>query len=192
MTTKAPPGFSTVPVNETYVSDFFPGYDSIDIRSITADFIKPDGFSQRNQQLIIDVLEVLENDSEKLGEFKKTSSEFRNGQTGPGTYYTNCAIILGSKNFQKLFIQLVTLLPDIRKQQELLIAHKHACKAQRKREDFSDILDTCVHCKQVILCTDADSHYQAHRVSDQEFPTLGMGASKKSSKQSAGKWARPK
>ena len=187
---KAPPGF--VAIKPSAADELFPKFYNVDLDSISATYEKPPAFQERNKQLIADVLEALDNDQTSFTEFKELSGAFRRNDLGPAAYYCSCAKSMGEEKFQDIFVQLVSLLPDIRKQQELLIAHKHAMKSMKMNMAFdwsSDRLTICKQCYQVILNEDVDSHFSAHMFSNNDFPSLG---GKCTTATSGNNWVRAK
>lgn len=109
------------------------------------------------------------------------------GVISAAQYYKSCRDLLG-ENFQKIFNELLVLLPDTAKQQELLSAHtdfrgqerlpgtkakknkKNAWQASTQPAD----LDCCVcsTCQQVLANGDFDSHQALHTARDDDFPSL--------------------
>lgn len=78
--------------------------------------------ASRNQSFIEDVKLFLGHDKEKFAEFKTLSGKFRQGRCSAQEYYTNCTMLFGC-NFNYIFNELVSLLPDPDKQTELLAVH---------------------------------------------------------------------
>lgn len=107
------------------------------------------------------------------------------GLISAAQYYKSCRELLG-ENFKKIFSELLVLLPDTVKQQELLSAHndfrlkerqssnkpKKNKKTVWQTEPSSD-LDCCVcpTCKQVLTPQDVVTHKALH-IEDEEFPSL--------------------
>lgn len=109
------------------------------------------------------------------------------GVISAAQYYKSCRDLLG-ENFQKIFNELLVLLPDTAKQQELLSAHtdfrgqerlpgtkakknkKNAWQASTQQAD----LDCCVcpTCQQVLANGDLRSHQALHTARDDDFPSL--------------------
>lgn len=96
-------------------------------------------------------------------EFRKYSDLFRQDELPPKKYYAHCKEILGS-HFEDIFPELLVLLPDIQKQQELYQAHDGASKKN---------LLVCQKCQQVILNRELTDHYRYHSL-DNHFPSLGQ------------------
>ncbi|KAJ1096042.1 hypothetical protein NDU88_001191, partial [Pleurodeles waltl] len=142
-----PPGFSTVAVLTSRpppppglsapVSKPPPGFSNIQPATVvpepvvtspkeplftTGSYLVPDHFQQRNIQLIQSIKEFLQSDESKFNEFKTHSGKFRQGLIDAPKYYKCCRELLG-ENFMRIFNELLVLLPDNGKQQELLSAH---------------------------------------------------------------------
>lgn len=180
-------------------------------------YLVPENFRERNLQLIQSIRDFLQSDEARFGKFKSHSGEFRQvsqagvwganavtvgaqpslGMTGFGSgwqgvisaaqYYKSCRDLLG-ENFQKIFNELLVLLPDTAKQQELLSAHTHfrgrerppGTKAKKNKKSAWQGsarpagLDCCVcpTCQQVLAHGDVSSHQALHAAQDHDFPSL--------------------
>ncbi len=210
---RAPPGFGPGPkVNKPP-----PGFAvNVPINSVPPDlpldYIQPDNYTERNFALLEKIKSFLEYDSAKLMVFKTVSGEFRRSKITPVEYYGHCLDLLGD-NLQKIFSELVSLLPDVVKQQELLEAsndHKILQK-QKKADKVLKISDskgqsnrkttaskawgstaehsTCTQCGQVMLKADMEAHLNSH----QDFPSLSASVGTKSkSLMAPSSWARIK
>ena len=86
----------------------------------------------RNQKLVETIQKLLGYDKEKFSEFKVLSGSFRKGDCSGDEYFTKCCTLFGS-NIGIVFNELVDLLPDKEKRQELLHAHQDA-KIRAKQE----------------------------------------------------------
>lgn len=102
-------------------------------------------------------------------------------------YYKSCRDLLG-ENFQKIFNELLVLLPDTAKQQELLSAHTDfrsrqkppGTKSKKNKKSMWQAstqpagLDCCVcpTCQQVLAQGDVSSHQALHAARDDDFPSL--------------------
>ncbi|CAH1986358.1 unnamed protein product [Acanthoscelides obtectus] len=122
----------------------------------------PVNFHARNQNLIKKVMSILNSDTIK--EFKTYSDLFRNGGFPTDNYYAHCKQVLGS-NFEEIFPELLVLLPDIDKQQELFRVYDGKGKK---------LLVICENCKQVIYRKELTEHYSYHTL-DSQFPSLDVG-----------------
>lgn len=146
----------------------------------------PENFRERNLQLIQSIRDFLQSDEARFSKFKSQSGEFRQGVISAAQYYKSCRDLLG-ENFQKIFNELLVLLPDTAKQQELLSAHTHfrgrerppGTKAKKKKSAWQASarpagLDCCVcpTCQQVLAHGDVSSHQALHAAQDNDFPSL--------------------
>ncbi|KAH1025482.1 E3 ubiquitin-protein ligase ZNF598 [Dendroctonus ponderosae] len=123
---------------------------------------QPRNFMNRNQNLIKRIMEVL-NDNDLMRDFKTLSDSFRHGTTDARKYYERCQIILGNK-FDEIFSELLILLPDIEKQQDLYNQMSGKTK---------DSVVVCENCKQIIFKRELSEHYDYHKL-ENHFPALGM------------------
>ncbi|XP_057202129.1 E3 ubiquitin-protein ligase ZNF598 [Triplophysa rosa] len=184
---KPPPGFTGIALNSNVVE---PTVSAVN-RSTPAigSYLIPENFQQRNMDLIQSIKNVLQNDETKFNEFKNYSGQFRQGILPAVQYYKSCQELLG-ENFNRVFNELLVLLPDTRKQQELLTAHgdfkalekqqqswkpkKNKKKAwQTDNTSISLELDcqVCPTCKQVLALKDFNTHKTLHN-GDDDFPSL--------------------
>lgn len=185
---KPPPGFSGLPsphpacVPSTTTTTKAPR-----LTPAPRAYLVPENFRERNLQLIQSIKDFLQSDESRFSEFKSHSGEFRQGVISAAQYYKSCRDLLG-ENFQKIFNELLVLLPDTAKQQELLSAHtdfrgqerlpgtkarknkKNAWQASTQQAD----LDCCVcpTCQQVLANGDFRSHQALHTARDDDFPSL--------------------
>ncbi|VCW79482.1 unnamed protein product [Gulo gulo] len=150
-------------------------------------YLVPENFRERNLQLIQSIKDFLQSDEARFGKFKSHSGEFRQGVISAAQYYKSCRDLLG-ENFQKIFNELLVLLPDTAKQQELLSAHTHfrgrerppGTKAKKNKKSAWQGstrpagLDCCVcpTCQQVLAHGDVSSHQALHAAQDHDFPSL--------------------
>ncbi|XP_066432750.1 E3 ubiquitin-protein ligase ZNF598 isoform X2 [Eleutherodactylus coqui] len=149
-------------------------------------YLIPENFQQRNIYLINSIKDYLHSDESKFNEFKSHSGKFRQGLISASEYYKSCRQLLG-ENFSLIFNELLVLLPDNAKQQELLAAHqelrleqkqssnksKKSKKAAWKTDSSSPELDysTCPTCSQVLSPQDIAYHKTSH-LEDNDFPSL--------------------
>ncbi|KAM4024355.1 E3 ubiquitin-protein ligase ZNF598 [Anomaloglossus baeobatrachus] len=152
----------------------------------TRTYLIPENFQQRNIYLINSIKDFLHSDESKFNEFKSHSGKFRQGLISASEYYKSCRQLLG-ENFSLIFNELLVLLPDNGKQQELLSAHqelrieqrqssnksKKSKKAAWKTDSSSPELDysTCPSCSQVLAPQDVAYHKTLH-LEDNDFPSL--------------------
>ncbi|XP_019476164.1 E3 ubiquitin-protein ligase ZNF598 [Meleagris gallopavo] len=179
---KPPPGFAVIP--STSISE--PVTTSLnEAKSSQGTYLIPENFQQRNIQLIQSIKEFLQSDESKFNKFKTHSGQFRQGLISAAEYYKSCRELLGD-NFKKIFNELLVLLPDTVKQQELLSAHndfkikeKQSSNKSKKNKknvwqtDSNSDLDCCIcpTCKQVLTQQDIVTHKALH-IEDEEFPSL--------------------
>ncbi|XP_051878197.1 E3 ubiquitin-protein ligase ZNF598 isoform X2 [Pristis pectinata] len=180
---KPPPGFTGVPLNSNISEPMIPApKQSLPSSSI---YLIPENFQQRNVELIQSINSFLHNDETKFNKFRTQSGQFRQGLISAAEYYRSCREILG-ENFLKIFNELLVLLPDTAKQQELLSAHKdlrmqekpvsNKSKKNKKNAWQTSVnleLDcqVCPTCHQVLTQKDFVTHKTSH-FEDDEFPTL--------------------
>ncbi|XP_016361539.1 zinc finger protein 598-like [Sinocyclocheilus anshuiensis] len=183
---KPPPGFTGIPLNSN-VESSMPAVDRV--TPAIGPYLIPDNFQQRNMDLIQSIKNYLQNDETKFNEFKNYSGQFRQGIIPAVQYYKSCQELLG-ENFNRVFNELLVLLPDTRKQQELLIAHgdfkalekqqegskpkKNKKKAWQTGTTSNSVeLDcqVCPTCKQVLALKDFNTHKTLH-IGDDDFPSL--------------------
>ncbi|XP_045497723.1 E3 ubiquitin-protein ligase ZNF598 [Colias croceus] len=111
-------------------------------------YMPPANFESRNRALVKKFAAAL-GTSDAVEDFKVASRAFRDSIIGAEEFYQHCKTALGSK-FEELFPELVALLPDIAKQQELVVGKNISA------------LDVCSTCGQVISIADTISHDTAH------------------------------
>ena len=145
----------------------------------------PTNYQERNKELITTIQGIL--GQEKFLTFKAQSGEFRRGVIDASEYYKTCSQLFG-QNLKRVFHELVALLPDPEKQQQLLTAFNDAKvlakqtgenivqitnKSNEKATPWQkvDSFTSCPHCKQFLSHNDLESHLKVH-ATDQEFPTL--------------------
>ncbi|XP_010148105.1 PREDICTED: zinc finger protein 598, partial [Eurypyga helias] len=179
---KPPPGFTVIP--STNVPE--PVTTSLkEPKPCHGSYLIPENFQQRNIQLIQSIKEFLQSDESKFNKFKTHSGQFRQGLISAAQYYKSCRELLGD-DFRKIFNELLVLLPDTVKQQELLSAHndfrnkeKQSSNKPRKNKknawqtDSNSELDCwiCPTCRQVLTPRDVVTHKALH-IEDEEFPSL--------------------
>lgn len=163
---KPPPGFHNFPVlnnaisnDLTFTNSTGQSYSIIPRQQ----FFHPPNFKVRNQVLVEKFKAVLKN-SEEIQQFKVYSDMFRVGEIPAEKYYDHCQHFMDSE-FNKLFPELLVLLPNVQKQQELYKIHKSLVKTKG--------LEVCGHCEQVVLKSDLRNHLSSH-VLDNHFPVLNQ------------------
>lgn len=115
------------------------------------------------------------------------------GVMSAAQYHHSCKELLGD-NFNSIFNELLVLLPDISKQQELLTAHRDFRATDKKSDtgrrnknkknkahqgpstgaNAAAELDcqVCPTCTQVLAPKDFNSHKSLHIRDNEEFPSL--------------------
>uniref|UniRef100_A0A1B0D2D5 ZNF598/HEL2 PAH domain-containing protein n=1 Tax=Phlebotomus papatasi TaxID=29031 RepID=A0A1B0D2D5_PHLPP len=106
--------------------------------------------------------------SAAVKEFHNISQMFVKNKYNPEPYYEHCLVALGDK-FNDVFPELLALLPDIGKQQELFLVHVQREKGLNRMGEA--IIDVCSICKQVLVRNDLFAHLQAHKL-ESNFPLL--------------------
>jgi len=122
---------------------------------------QPPNSQLRNECLLKKISDDLSHTPEKLQEFKNVSRNFRSSIISAAEYYSKCLEILGEVGLH-IFPELVSLLPDITKQQELLAIHNIQQNSNLKRKNNfknkNNVLSSCDSCNQVLLVGDCASH----------------------------------
>lgn len=185
---KPPPGFGSQhfeACNESTVQ-----YKAL---PMTADlgnyqYSPPNGFQERNRMLIGTIQSFCAEESTQFSDFKYLSGEFRRSEITASQYYNQCGDILGKENFLEIFPELLALLPDIDKQQELLTVFMQS-ECMKKDDKVLKISGksksakgawtktesaflTCQTCQQVLGRKDYNDHVSQHNL-DTDFPSLG-------------------
>uniref|UniRef100_A0A3B5MI60 RING-type E3 ubiquitin transferase n=1 Tax=Xiphophorus couchianus TaxID=32473 RepID=A0A3B5MI60_9TELE len=187
---KPPPGFTGIALNSNVVEPAV----SLPPKMPTNGYLVPDDFQQRNLELIKSIKKLLHHDESSFNQFKNYSAQFRQSVISAAQYHRSCKDLLGD-NFNSIFNELLVLLPDTGKQQELLTAHAD-CKALEKQSGASGgkknknkknawqmpattantaaELDcqVCPTCRQVLAPKDFNSHKTLHITESEEFPSL--------------------
>ncbi|XP_078692873.1 E3 ubiquitin-protein ligase ZNF598-like [Branchiostoma floridae x Branchiostoma belcheri] len=159
--TKAPPGFQPYTAPEPLAPAPLP-LPAVD----PGPYIQPDDFQQRNQQLMASIMECLK-ENNNIGQFKDFSRRFRQGALPAAEYYTICCKLF-QKSFSAIFVELLVLLPDARKQQELWQA---VTASGQQSCDISSQCLSCPTCLQIVKNSDFSTHTQKHSL-DNDFPAL--------------------
>ncbi|XP_071330288.1 E3 ubiquitin-protein ligase ZNF598 isoform X2 [Trachinotus anak] len=190
---KPPPGFTGIPLNSNVVEPA-PSAVNLPPKVSSSGYLVPEDFQQRNLELIQSIRKYLHNDESKFNQFKNYSAQFRQGVITAAQYHRSCKDLLGD-DFNRIFNELLVLLPDTGKQQELLTAHGD-CKALEKQSgagggkknknkknawqtpptvaNVAAELDcqVCPTCRQVLAPKDFNSHKTLHIRETEEFPSL--------------------
>lgn len=112
-------------------------------------YIPPPAFESRNHALVKKFAVAL-GGTEAFEGFKVASRAFRDSMISADDFYQHCQSALGSK-LDDVFPELVALLPDIAKQQELVVGRKAGSQ-----------LDVCSVCGQLLAPTDRVTHDTIH------------------------------
>ncbi|XP_059045365.1 E3 ubiquitin-protein ligase ZNF598 [Achroia grisella] len=113
-------------------------------------YIPPPDFERRNRTLMKKFAVAL-GGAAAVEDFKVASRAFRDGLINADQFYQHCRSTLGSQ-LDEVFPELVALLPDIAKQQELVLGRGAACVD----------LNTCAACGQLLAVNDYGVHEAAH------------------------------
>lgn len=129
-------------------------------------YVSPPDFQKRNTCLVAKLNAVLV-EQDKIEEFRYVSGLFRGGTCDAQEYYTHCREVMGAGAFENVFPELLVLLPDITKQQELFKVHKKEAGGKAKG------LEMCATCGQVLKNgSDFRMHMSSHTL-ENHFPALG-------------------
>lgn len=109
-------------------------------------YIPPPDFENRNRALVKKFTVAL---GSAVDEFKVASRAFRDSSIGAEEFHAHCRSALGEQ-FDAVFPELVALLPDIGKQQELALGRG------------AGELSVCATCGQLLAPQDRAVHRQAH------------------------------
>ncbi|XP_027004257.1 E3 ubiquitin-protein ligase ZNF598 isoform X1 [Tachysurus fulvidraco] len=184
---KPPPGFTGVLLNNNIAERSVPVTNRP--ASSHGTYHMPENFKQRNMELIQSIQNFLQNDESKFTEFKNYSGQFRQGLISAAQYHKSCHELLG-ENFSRVFNELLVLLPDTQKQQELLTAHtdfkamekqqlglkgkknkKKAWQTCTSNNSLDLDCEVCYICKQVLAPKDSSAHKTLH-IGEDDFPSL--------------------
>jgi hypothetical protein len=129
-------------------------------------YVSPPDFQKRNSCLVTKLNGVLVQ-QEKINEFRYVSGLFRGGTCDAQEYYAHCREVMGRSAFENVFPELLVLLPDIAKQQELFEVYR------KEVGDKTKGLEMCATCGQILRNgTDFRTHMSSHTL-ENHFPALG-------------------
>lgn len=132
--TKPPPGFQ--PFSQIAKGKVKENIAPVEDTTVSNPEVKTSNSKQeRNQMLIEKIRGLLGYDKTKFDEFKAVSGKFRKGDCSAAEYYAHCRDLFAT-NFSQVFSELVDLLPDEERKNELLSVHQDA-KVNAKRESSS-------------------------------------------------------
>ncbi|XP_054721111.1 E3 ubiquitin-protein ligase ZNF598-like [Uloborus diversus] len=143
--------------------------NSYDLKETYRTYMKPPDFETRNEQLIKRIYELSLGSEHLFNDFKAISGKFRQNRIDAAEYHSKCLQVLGEEGFLEIFPDLVSLLPDIGKQQELFAVHnsslskKHGGAVPKKLNGSSSVY-VCDICQQVVMLRDNKSHGLAHKI----------------------------
>eukprot|EP00088_Acartia_fossae_P024005 TRINITY_DN24963_c0_g1_i1.p1 TRINITY_DN24963_c0_g1~~TRINITY_DN24963_c0_g1_i1.p1 ORF type:complete len:155 (+),score=35.50 TRINITY_DN24963_c0_g1_i1:63-467(+) len=126
----------------------------------------PADFQARNSNLLSTLADLLGAKSKELKDFRELSSRFRNsGKMSAKEYFEGCVQDKSDGVITAFLPELIALLPDIKKQEALLILY-----SQRYPESARELAQ-CFICGQVLTSRDICDHDSSHLL-DEDFPTL--------------------
>jgi len=144
-TIKAPPGLSLN--NSTNGKQF--------------EYLHPLGSADRNKVLITNLMMALiparDERFDTFEKFKEMSTLFRKHVITAYDFYSYCVEALCPNSFESVFRELVLLLPDIQKQQELLFIYN-----RNSRDEMN--VEVCKYCRQVLRASDVEYHMSNHNI----------------------------
>ena len=194
---QGPPGFGPAPTTPAALPTPPPGFGVSatrlsDLKSISstltsvpapppgftpnAPYVQPPDFKERNGQLIADIREALEPVEDGFMNFRTLSGQFRQGMMEASEYHYSVRTLMGAADFDRIFPELLALLPDVSKQKQLWEAHQIATSsignvkygAQSSKSQKGG-------CGQVTAASDFQHHSRQHGDSE-NFPALnGLG-----------------
>ncbi|KAK2711547.1 hypothetical protein QYM36_012640 [Artemia franciscana] len=126
-------------------------------------FVQPPSFGARNNALRDLIHELLGGDADALREFQDISKKFRSGAMSAKNYYELVQDLFGTSSFELVFSDLLVLLPDVSRQQELYEVHKGVSGAAQ--------FTPCAVCGQILAPSDLKHHKVSHTL-DNDFPSL--------------------
>lgn len=195
---KPPPGFTGIPLNSNVAEPPQPVPPNRPPQ-LPGTYMVPENFQERNIELIQSIKNFLHNDESQFNQFKNYSGQFRQGLMSAAQYHRSCKDLLG-ENFGRIFNELLVLLPDTGKQQELLTAHGDSRALEKQlggaggggkpKKNKKSAWQTpssaanananaaeldcqvCPTCRQVLAPKDFNSHKTLHIGENEEFPSL--------------------
>lgn len=184
---KLPPGFTPNIIGEEQRTPYVSQDPILQLPSTLRNFtyLQPEDFQNRNSLLIGSIQSLCTEDAKQFADFKVVSGEFRRSEIDATKYYWKCQDILGKNNFEEIFPELMALLPDIEKQQDLLMVYMQNLNRDDNQQKGSEKgakgkgawtktqsgFLTCSTCGQVLVRRDYNSHISSHNL-DSDFPSL--------------------
>jgi len=140
-------------------------------------YLPPRDMQQRTASLVSFISGAVKDGS--FGEFRDLSEKFRAGNISASEYHSGCCDMMDSTAFLSIFPELIALLPDLPKQNQLLKVHRDfLSKTQPAEKSRSwsttpeDGLVSCVVCRQVLRHSDLPDHASEHDTFNADYPTL--------------------
>ena len=172
----APPGLNSI-LSSAIVSDADNRASEVDSEISMSMYIPPQDMQQRSANLVGFIRNAVKDGS--FAEFRELSGKFRAGSISAGEYHSGCCDIMDPIAFLSIFPELIALLPDLPKQNQLLKVHRnflsknqHAEKTRSWRTTTEDGLVSCVVCGQVLRDSDLHNHASEHGTFNVEYPSL--------------------
>ncbi|XP_060082366.1 E3 ubiquitin-protein ligase ZNF598-like, partial [Ylistrum balloti] len=211
---KPPPGFGSSVKSDSVkpeILDLHAIQESLTLKTMVPMSVNVGNFlytpledaQSRNHKLISDIRNHAQGNFDK---FKTWAGEFRNGKMLAADYYDKCETLLGKENFTEIFPELLALLPDINKQQELLsmyssmgsikqrdkhgLSHKGG-QGRKGGWEVPSSFSVCPTCRQVLLQKDYNHHTSMHDASS-DFPSLYSDTSARPVGPGLKEWVRAK
>jgi len=131
---KPPPGFNSITLNSvgktqnslTFTTSLGESYNIIPDNVYTS----PPNADARNRELPFHFQQALPT-PEAFNKFRNISSQFRQGSYNAPAYFEECRMALKDR-FDDIFPELLALLPDISKQQDLYLEYQQYLKKNQK------------------------------------------------------------
>ena len=178
LSSRPPPGLNSS-VSPAIVSDAdgVDNPDRADSEMPVSTFIPPRDMQQRSASLGDFITTAVKDGS--FGEFRELSEKFRSGNISAGEYHRGCYDIMDPTAFLSIFPELIALLPDLPKQNQLLKVHRDFLSKAHPTEKTrswcmasEDGLVSCMVCSQVLRHSDLSDHASEHGTFNAEYPTL--------------------
>jgi len=156
---KPPPGFGRPVVSSSKNKIIVP----------SKRYLQPRDFNERNAKLMTSIVKAFGGGkSLEFARFKDLSHQYKEDKIDSSAYLTHCNAILESTSKLDSFVaDLIVLLPQIDKQQQL----SKAFKAKFPESKALSELMSCDYCHQVMKRSDSKMHNDLHGI-DEEFPAL--------------------
>ncbi|CAF2741122.1 ZNF598 [Lepeophtheirus salmonis] len=135
--------------------------------NVRSTYNPPKDFAVRNKKLLSLITRILGGKSLEFKEFMNISKSFVMSLSAQKGFYDKCVEIVSDNNKLMEFLpELIFLLPDIKKQQELHRLHQ-------KKNSFLKIvyLEECDKCNQLLSSKDISQHRNSHSL-DGDFPSF--------------------